>query len=83
MVRIMLFITLTLLVQTGWWWLFVPIGIGYAFRYTAYELIALGFMVDWYFGGVSVVPLYGLLSLMLVIVMEWLKPALMVYTEPV
>lgn len=51
----------------------------YSFRYTAYELIVLGWVIDMQFstGGW---PVYMLVAATLFLVVEWIKPRLLAYT---
>lgn len=48
--RLIYFILLMIASVTLPWWLVLPLWILYAFAVGAYELIALGFLLDAYFG---------------------------------
>ncbi len=61
-------------------WVLLPIALLYAFRYTAYELVFLGMMLDVSFGvatfGLPFPFIYTVLALFLVCTMERMKPYL-------
>ena len=57
------------------WWLVLPIWVFYGFRFGGYELIALGVLLDAYFGyGASWNVFYVLAAVVICIVVAVVKP---------
>lgn len=79
--RISLFFMLTIGLVVGWWFVWIPLLALYLYRYTAYELLFLGWFIDLGFGPQAFPPLYLTLFAALLCATEWLKPQLLVYTE--
>jgi hypothetical protein len=54
----------------------------YALFFTAYELIILAVFIDAYYGltGISLVPYYTLITAACLLIIEWIKPHISVYT---
>jgi len=64
---------------SGWVVLASIVTVLYAFRYTAYELVVLGWCLDVQFMTGSV-PYYTIVSAGFFVCVEWLKPRLLAYT---
>lgn len=77
------FIAVVYLLIMGWWYIWVPLMVWYLYRYTAYELLLLGWFIDYGFGTASTWPWYLTFFALALVVAEWLKPRLVVYTEGV
>lgn len=54
----------------------LPFALAYAFRFRAYELLVLAAGVDAYFGVAAPLPYYTIVTFIMLIAMEWLKPHL-------
>lgn len=69
-----------LVISSAWYFNLVllagPLTIWYVYNYRAYELIALGLLIDVYFLAQVSVPYYTLIFLAVVLLCEWLKPQL-------
>lgn len=77
-VRALLFILIVLVAFAGPWWLLPVPAILYAFRYPAYELFAVAFLLDLSYGtGAVAVPCVYLVTAALIVgAAEVLKPRL-------
>ncbi len=73
--RFLFFIFLILLTLSLPWWAIIPLWLLYAFRYTAYELVVFGVLLDAYVGaGTPFHVVYTGIATLSCIGMEWLKP---------
>jgi len=81
--RALLFLIITVLWYVGLWWVSLPLCLWYTYRYTAYELIVLGVCIDIQFQVYTSWPYYSIFGTTLVIIVEWLRPHLAVYTTEV
>lgn len=83
MLRILLFCILLLISVVVPTWLLAVIALVYALRYTAYELIPLALCIDAYYGMsfYGHLPYYTLCAILLLIVVEYIKPRLSLYNE--
>ncbi len=79
--RIFLFLSIIVLWYVGLFWFSLPICLWYVYRYTAYELLVLGVCIDIQFQSYISVPFYTTVSLILVLLFEWLRPHLSGYTK--
>ena len=61
-------------------WLLLPFAALHAFSWFALELVFIGFCTDVFFGVSHTVPYYTLGAAGLVMVAEWIKPQLSMYT---
>ena len=66
------------------WWIAAIGACYYAFRYTAYELIILGMMIDVQFGGMGggflgTTHAFTFMSTLIVVIAESVKPQLVFY----
>ncbi len=76
--RILLCMVLVILGFVGPWWLLLIAAFLYAFRYVAYELLVLGFLLDVSYGaGTETLPVYyTLTALALILFAAVVKPRL-------
>ncbi|MEX0931087.1 MAG: hypothetical protein WDZ68_02205 [Candidatus Paceibacterota bacterium] len=58
-------------------WILAPLVVLYALHWRAYELLIVAACIDAYFGVASSIPYYTVSVLMILIVMEWVKPSLL------
>lgn len=81
--RVFLYVLLLVTLVIVPWWLLILCLFVYALRYTAYELIALGFIIDglYGFGYPLSLPYYTLGIVIGLICIEWLKPHISVYNQ--
>ena len=79
--RIILFITIAFLATTGWWLAIVPVAVWYCFQFDGYELIVLGALTDLHYGLFLQIPYITLVFIAVVVMVGWIKPRLMVYTN--
>ena len=82
-IRIALYIGLIVVFTTGPLPIAVVCALAYAFRYTAYELLALAFVLDGFYGVQFAfsIPFYTLGALVALVIVEWLKPLISVYNQ--
>lgn len=78
--RFLLFVTLAFLCTTGWWWAILPVAAWYVYVFDGYELLLLGALTDIHYGAASLIPYMTLLLTAVVVLGNWIKPRLMVYT---
>ncbi len=81
MLRLVTFVLIAILIITPLYWLVLPIALWYMFRYTGYELIVLAILVDGYFGAFDSLPLISFITIILVFLIDLLKPSLLMYTK--
>ncbi len=82
MIRLLLFIPVILSAVVGPPILFAGVAIFYALRYTAYELIVLSGMVDAFYSyEYGFVPYYTILTIISLLIIEYLKPRLSLYNQ--
>lgn len=74
--RVVLFMLTAAVGSIGPWWLLLAAALLYAFRYTAYELLLLGFFLDVSYGIAPVPFIYTFAALGILLFMETLKPRL-------
>lgn len=60
------------------WWLFAIVAIGYCYRFTGYELIVLGVLIDAYYGHAFTIPVYTLIAILAVFSTQYARPFLSV-----
>lgn len=63
--------------------LYAIAAIAYALRYTAYELIIIGVLVDAFYGSSThlLIPYYTMATCIGLILMEWIKPRISLYNQ--
>lgn len=81
MLRLFIFIFISILIITPLYLVAIPLAIWYAFLFTGYELIVLAILVDGYFGAFNTVPIISFLTILLVFFVDLLKPSLLMYTK--
>ena len=81
MFRLLFFIAIATLIITPLYLAAVLLAIWYMFRFTGYELIILAILVDGYFGAFNELPVISLLTIVLVFLIDLLKPSLLMYTK--
>jgi len=81
LLRLITLILITNLVFWGFVWWTIPIIIFYCYRYTGYELIVFGILLDAYFVQLNIFPLYSLIFAGIFATIYWIKPLFMVYTD--
>ena len=81
MFRLLFFIAIATLIITPLYLAAVLLAIWYMFRFTGYELIILAILVDGYFGAFNELPVISLLTIILVFLIDLLKPSLLMYTK--
>lgn len=81
LVRLIFFVALSYTVVMGWWFVWCPLVVWYVYRYTAYELLLLGLFIDYGFGILYTWPWYLTGFAIMLVIVEWIKPRLLVYTE--
>lgn len=81
MFRFFIFVLITILMLTPFFWLAIPLAVIYTFYFTGYELMILAIMLDGYFGAFYTLPLISIFTIFLVYLMSLLKPLLLMYTE--
>ena len=79
--RLFLFAALALLSVFAPVWLLAACTVVYALRFTAYELMVLAACIDAYYGGMPFFPYYMIATTLLLLVVEFIKPRLIVYNE--
>lgn len=79
--RIPLYIAIGLLCLEQVWWLAIPLIIIYMYRYQSYELFVIALLLDGYVGSFYHIPYYSLVTVFTVIVAEWARPKIMLYTR--
>lgn len=82
-VRVLFFYVIVALATFLPVWLFIIAVCAYALRYTAYELILLGILIDAFYGFSTpfAIPYYTICTTCLLIFIEWIKPQLSLYNE--
>ncbi len=81
--RIILFLGLIVAATTGPLWITSVLALVYAFRYIAYELLAVAFVLDGFYGvqfAISI-PFYTFCVLLGLVIIEYLKPLISVYNQ--
>ncbi len=76
MMRVLTFIFIALIGFLGPWWLLIPAVLYYAFRYTAYELLILGFALDLSYGVDPLPCIYTGAAAIILLSIETLRPRL-------
>lgn len=67
---------------TGPVWLFLVGAAAYGFWFSGYELVILGMLVDAFFGDPeNILPLYTGLAVLWLILVELVKPQLLLYNQ--
>lgn len=79
--RVVCFIFLILLSTLLPLWLWLSLALLYAYFWCGVELLVIAVLLDAYFG-VSSIPLYTVCVGVGLLLLEWLKPRLLVYNEP-
>jgi len=62
-------------------WFIIILAFVYATKWPAYELIVLATLGDAFFGVGFNVPIYTIGTIIIVWVIEWMKPKLLVYNQ--
>ena len=81
MLRISLFTCMAVLTVFAPVWLLAVCAFLYALRFTAYELLVLAACIDAYYGGFVAIPYYTLVAALTLLIVEYIKPRLIVYNE--
>lgn len=81
LIRIGIFLLLTWLIMAQLFVLAVPLAIYYVLRYPAFELIVLAIIYDGYYFKFYEVPEASLLVLAIVVLVNFIKPRLLMYTK--
>ena len=79
--RIFLFFIILLLTLEQFWLVLLPLLFWYAVWYQTYELIIVAVLIDGYVGGFYDWPLYTIITTALVLILEWVRPRIMFYTN--
>lgn len=79
--RVFVFAIFILSALTAPYWMTLCLGVLYAFRYTAYELIVLGVFLDALLSATTILPLYTIALAVIVFCVELVKPLLTFYDE--
>lgn len=75
-IRLVTFLTLCIVWYFGSMLISVPLTVWYLYNFRAYELLALGILIDAYFLSALSIPYYTLGFLAAIVFMELLKPSL-------
>lgn len=84
MIKRSLFFIILLFIAVGLpWWVLLVCVLLYIARYTAYELIILALFLDTLYGlGTPMnIPYYTIAVSLLMIVVEWIKPRILMYNQ--
>lgn len=81
LIQIGLFIVLTWLLMAQLFVLAVPLALYYLFRYPSFELIVLAIAFDGYYFAFYELPVVSLLTLVTVVLVNFIKPRLLMYTK--
>lgn len=79
--RLSLYLMILVLALEHLWWLALPTLAWYAFKYTTYELLLIAILIDGYTGQFNSLPVYSLATLAGVLVVEWIRPKILSYTD--
>jgi hypothetical protein len=74
--RFSVFLTVIIVWYFGFFWIAIPLSLWYLYNYPAYELIAVGVLIDGHFMTTFGVPYYTLFFLSAHILMALIKPRL-------
>jgi hypothetical protein len=67
----------------GAWLWSLPLVVWLSMRHTPVELVCFGILIDAQFVIYSQLPFYTVTAALWLIVVEWLKPVILIYTKPV
>ena len=79
--RSVLFLVITIFWYIGFFWYSLPILLWYSYKYTPWELLLIGLLVDIQFMTFRALPWYTIFSLFWIIITVWLRPKFIVYTN--
>lgn len=81
MFRLVTFALVALCLFTNFVVLAVPLAAYYAWRYVGYELFVIGVLVDGYYGLFYDVPIFSMITTVIVLLVNMLAPYVLVYNE--
>lgn len=80
LLRLLCFLGVVVTIPIGFTPLLATAAVAYLLRYGGVELILLAVLYDGYVGAFSSVPLLSIAAVVLVLIAEWLRPRLVLYT---
>ncbi|MEZ4104523.1 MAG: hypothetical protein R3B60_04555 [Candidatus Paceibacterota bacterium] len=81
LLRIFIFLLIASLSISPWYFFAVPFVIWYLFNFSGYELIILAILIDGYFGAFYNFPYLSVGVLVVVFLVDFIKPSLLMYTK--
>jgi hypothetical protein len=79
--RVILLLLITWLLVAQVYFAAIPLGLWYLTKHRGYELIAVAILVDGYYQAFYSVPILSIATIMAVILIDLIKPQLLMYTD--
>lgn len=82
MLRLISIIAIIFFIFNQWFWLAGFCTFVYLSRFSSFEIVIVGMLLDGYFGAFEVVPMFTIFCFLTWVLAEIIKGKLLMYTEP-